>query len=72
MLVTIYRKLWSLSSPDLFRPWAFRIASRTAFRYLKKEQALARSLARRRGAPDEIAAPHLASIAGEVDRTASG
>jgi RNA polymerase sigma-70 factor, ECF subfamily len=38
VLFTIYRKLWWLSSPDLFRPWVFRIASRTAFRYLKRER----------------------------------
>ena len=36
VMVTVYRKLWTLSSPDLFRPWMFRIASRTAFHYLKK------------------------------------
>jgi len=35
-LVLVYRKLGSLERPDLFRPWAFRIASRAAFRHMKK------------------------------------
>ena len=38
VLVTIYRKLWMLNQPALFRPWMFRIASRTAFRYMKKHR----------------------------------
>jgi RNA polymerase sigma-70 factor (ECF subfamily) len=37
VLLTVYRKLWWLTSPDLFRPWLFRIASRAAFRFLKRE-----------------------------------
>jgi len=31
VMVLIYRKLWTLTAPDLFRPWAYRIASRAAF-----------------------------------------
>lgn len=38
VMVTIYRRLWTLSSPDLFRAWMFRIASRTAFHFLKKRR----------------------------------
>ena len=38
VMLTVYRKLWALSSPALFRPWMFRIATRAAFRYLKKER----------------------------------
>jgi DNA-directed RNA polymerase specialized sigma24 family protein len=38
VLIAIYRKIWWLSSPDLFRPWMFRIASRAAFRHLKRER----------------------------------
>jgi len=34
VLLLIYRKLTWLRDPELFRPWAFRIASRTAFRHL--------------------------------------
>lgn len=36
VLVLIYRKLIWLENPELFRPWAFRIASRAAFRWLKQ------------------------------------
>jgi RNA polymerase sigma-70 factor (ECF subfamily) len=67
VLVTIYRKLWMLSSPDLFRPWAYRIASRTAFRCLKKERRWPDHL-RDDDALDEIAAPELAEIARDVDQ----
>ena len=38
VLLTIHRKLWWLTSAELFRPWMFRIASRTAFRFLKRER----------------------------------
>ena len=41
VMVTIFRKLWTLSSPDLFRPWMFRVAGRAAFHYLKKTATLA-------------------------------
>jgi RNA polymerase sigma-70 factor, ECF subfamily len=34
----IYRKLKWLENPNLFRAWAYRIASREAFRQLKKEK----------------------------------
>jgi RNA polymerase sigma-70 factor, ECF subfamily len=37
VLVVICRKLVWLRSPELFRPWAFRIANRTAVRHLKKQ-----------------------------------
>lgn len=67
VLVTIYRKLWMLSSPDLFRPWAFRIASRTAFRYLKTERRWPDHL-RDDEALGEIAAPDLTEIARDVDQ----
>ncbi len=38
VLLIVYRTLWWLTSADLFRPWIFRIASRSAFRFLKKER----------------------------------
>ena len=38
VMVTIFRKLWTLTSPELFRPWMYRVASRTAFHHLKKER----------------------------------
>lgn len=38
VLILIYRKLAWLEDPTLFRPWAFRIASRAAFRWLKAQK----------------------------------
>src|SRR5208283_5397549 len=38
VLVVIYRKLAWLRTPEVFRHWAYRIASRTAFRHLNKER----------------------------------
>jgi RNA polymerase sigma-70 factor, ECF subfamily len=38
VLILAYRKLGWLEVPDAFRPWVFRIASRAAFRHLKKTQ----------------------------------
>ena len=38
VLVIVSRKLYWLERPELFRAWAFRIASRAAFRYLKKRR----------------------------------
>lgn len=37
-LVIIYRKLKWLDKPELFRPWAYRIASRAAFRHLRRQR----------------------------------
>jgi len=39
VLVLVYRKLGWLDAPEVFRPWVFRIASRAAFRHLKKTRA---------------------------------
>ena len=38
VFLLIYRKLRSLDDPALFRPWAYRIASREAFRALRRER----------------------------------
>src|SRR5262245_26786065 len=38
VLILLYRKLAWLENPELFRPWAFRIASRIGFRHLKKQK----------------------------------
>jgi RNA polymerase sigma-70 factor (ECF subfamily) len=38
VLIAIARKLAWLTEPRLFRPWAFRIASRAAFRHLRKQR----------------------------------
>lgn len=39
VLITIVRKIVWLREAGLFRPWAFRIASRSAFRAMRKEIA---------------------------------
>jgi len=66
VLVTIYRKLWMLNRAELFRPWMFRVASRTAFHYLKKQQRWPDHL-RDDDALDEVAARDLEELAREVD-----
>lgn len=38
VFINIYRKLRWLREPELFRPWAYRIASREAFKQLKRER----------------------------------
>lgn len=38
VLLLIYRKLKWLEAPELFRPWAFRIASRAGFRHVAKRR----------------------------------
>lgn len=37
VFLIIYRKIGWLNDPGLFRPWAYRIASREAFRALKRQ-----------------------------------
>ncbi len=36
--IRIYRKLGFLREPEVFRAWAYRIATRETFRYLKRER----------------------------------
>lgn len=38
VLIAICRKLTWLRNPESFRPWAYRIASRAAFRHVSKEK----------------------------------
>jgi RNA polymerase sigma-70 factor (ECF subfamily) len=38
VFVKIWRNLQSLEMPELFRPWAYRIASRTSFDHLKRQR----------------------------------
>jgi RNA polymerase sigma-70 factor (ECF subfamily) len=40
VLIAVARKLTWLGEPTLVRPWAFRIASRAAFRHLRRERRL--------------------------------
>jgi RNA polymerase sigma-70 factor (ECF subfamily) len=38
VFVKIWRNVKRLQDPELFRPWAYRIASRTCFEYLKRKR----------------------------------
>ena len=38
VMVIVVRKLGGLEDPQVFRPWAFRIASREAFRHIRKRR----------------------------------
>lgn len=38
VFILIYRKLHWLREPELFRSWAYRIATREAFKHLKRER----------------------------------
>jgi len=38
VFLRIYRKLRWLRTPELFRPWAYRIASRETFKHLRRER----------------------------------
>jgi RNA polymerase sigma-70 factor (ECF subfamily) len=44
VFVLIWRKLFWLRDPAVFRPWAYRIASREAFRRLRKHRLQAKML----------------------------
>ena len=54
--VRVYRKLGWLREPGLFRPWAYRIATREAFRQLKRERRWAEQV-RDEAALGAVAAP---------------
>ncbi|MGH9572113.1 MAG: RNA polymerase sigma factor [Candidatus Acidiferrales bacterium] len=55
VLISLCRKLKWLQNPEVFRAWAFRVASRAAFRHLKKEKRL--SAQHDDAVLDEFAAP---------------
>jgi RNA polymerase sigma-70 factor, ECF subfamily len=56
VLVIVSRKVYWLEQPELFRAWAFRIASRAAFRHLKKRKRWSEA-AVDPSSLDDIAAP---------------
>lgn len=56
VLFIISRKLKWLDSPEFFHAWAFRVASRAAFRHLKRERRWSDQI-RDETLLDEIAAP---------------
>ena len=60
VLLIVSRKLYWLEQPTVFRAWAFRIASRAAFRYLKKRKRWQEATVDD-AALDDIAAPEIAA-----------
>jgi RNA polymerase sigma-70 factor (ECF subfamily) len=66
VMALMYRKLWMLSTPDLFRPWMYRIASRASFRWLKKHRRWSEH-ERTSEVLDELPAQDLAAIQPRVD-----
>jgi RNA polymerase sigma-70 factor (ECF subfamily) len=64
VLLIVSRKLYWLEQPDLFRAWAFRIASRAAFRHLRKRKRWVDATVDD-AALDDLAAPTV----GPPDRT---
>ena len=44
VFILIYRKIRWLENPRLFRAWAYRIASREVFKYLKREKPWAQQI----------------------------
>ena len=69
VFVKIWRNLKWLRRPELFRPWAYRIATRACYGHLKRERQQAERIDPD-AAIDELAATPEASvlIAGELDR----
>jgi RNA polymerase sigma-70 factor (ECF subfamily) len=58
VLIILSRKLTWLEAPELFRAWAYRVASRAAFRHLKKEKRWSEQL-RDQFAREDVVAPEL-------------
>jgi RNA polymerase sigma-70 factor (ECF subfamily) len=65
VFILIYRKLKWLREPELFRPWAYRIATREAFKQLKREK-LWRDVSVEEDALTEIVAPERESYRAEM------
>jgi len=61
VFLIIYRKLRWLENPQLFRAWAYRIASREAFKRLKRERRWAEQI-RDEGILEEISAAETEEI----------
>jgi RNA polymerase sigma-70 factor (ECF subfamily) len=54
--VLIYRKIYWLREPQLFRAWAYRIANREAFKWLEKEKRWSKQI-RDESIMEDIVAP---------------
>lgn len=61
VFLIVYRKIRWLENPQLFRAWTFRIASREAFKRLKKERRWAEQI-REEEILEQISAPEPAAI----------
>ena len=59
VLIIVSRKVYWLEQPEVFRAWAFRIASRAAFRHLKKRKRWTDATVDP-SALDDVAAPDIA------------
>jgi RNA polymerase sigma-70 factor (ECF subfamily) len=57
VFVRIWRNIHWLHKPELFRPWAYRIASRASFEFLKRERRWSGQLSAD-AAPEELPDPH--------------
>ena len=61
VFIRIYRKLRWLREPKLFRPWAYRLATREAYRHLRRERKWADQV-RDEGLLESIPAPPLEEL----------
>lgn len=71
VLLTVCRKIAWLDAPELFRAWAFRIASRASFKHLEQREAPAGAAARRRSGREPGGAAD-ASLRRDAARSARG
>ena len=71
VFLRIYRKLRWLRTPELFRAWAYRIASRETFTHLRRErrwtdQVRDEAVLESRPAPEDLAPGDVARLPGLV------
>jgi len=59
VFLLVWRKLRWLRQPELFRPWCYRIASRVAFRILRRERRWSRPMPPDVPLPERSAEPSL-------------
>lgn len=66
VFLIIYRKIGWLREPELFRPWVYRIATREAFRMLRRERKLSERV-EDEAILDEVPAPE-GDLSSDEDR----